>query len=95
MDKTHEELSLKRLMLSRDYSQSMKELGEIKQRKAVAVLSLLPNCKSQKEAELRYSVTEDGQREIYLTYYTKGIIEEMRATKTQIEILNAQAYNQY
>ena len=92
---THEELSHKRMLLGSDYGKSMKELGEIKQKRAIAILTLLPECKSQKEAELRFSVTEDGQREIYLTYFTKGIIEEMRALKTQIEILNAQAYNQY
>lgn len=92
---THDTLSLKILELGREYSQIMKELGEIKQKKSLEIISLLPQCKSIKEAELKYSVTEDGQRETYLNYYSKGLIEEMRAAKQRVQVLNSQAYSQY
>lgn len=89
------ELSIKCHLLSNEYKEKMRELGVIKRNKVIVVMALLPGSKSIKEAELKYAVTEDGQKEIELTYYTKGLIEEIRALKQQIAILQSEAYNSY
>ena len=70
----------------------MKELVEIKQRKALKMIELMAEHGTKAKAEVYWDATEDGLKEIKLNLYSKGLLELVRATKTEIEILQAQAY---
>lgn len=88
MEYNHQELALKRRKLALEYKENMKRLGEIKQEKAVKLIEIMgrEDTKSQKHAELIFSTTEEGQEELKITFYCKGLIELMRALKTEIDI---------
>ena len=73
----------------------MQELAEIRKRKAFEIIKLLDAHKTVAKAELYYQATEDGQKEIELVMYCRGLIELMRSVKTEIEILNVESYNKY
>jgi len=92
---TPTELAEKRRKLAQEYNEKMKELSEIKKRKVFAIIELLPTNKSINKAELMWSATEDGQKEIELEYYCKGLIELMRSIKTECDLKNAEAFGQY
>jgi hypothetical protein len=89
------ELAVKRRKLSQDYNEKMKELAQIKKDKALKIISLLPENKTVSRAELIFSGTPEGQREIELTYYCKGLIELIRSLKTEVDIKNAESWGQY
>jgi hypothetical protein len=95
MEYSPQDLAIKRRKLALEYKQVMKDLAELKKRKPEQVIFLLAEHKTISKAELYYSATEDGQKEIELTLYAKGLIETMRAVKTEIEVLQGEAYNQY
>jgi hypothetical protein len=73
----------------------MKQLGEIRKRKAFKIIELLGEHKTVSKAELYWQTTEDGQKEIELTMVSKGLIELIRSIKTEVEIKQSEAYNQY
>jgi len=95
MEKTPQYLATKRRQLAQEYNEKMKELAEIQKKKALDIIKLLDEHKTVAKAELYFKATDDGQKEIELTMYCKGLIELMRATKTEIEILNAESFNHY
>lgn len=92
---TPQELAEKRRKLAQEYNEKMKELSEIKKRKVFAIIERLPAHKSINKAELYWQSTPDGQKEIELEYYAKGLLELVRAIKTEVDIKQAEAYNIY
>ena len=90
-----QELATKRRKLAQEYNEKCKELAELKKKKALEVINLLAEHKTINKAELYFSATEDGQREIELTMYCKGLLELMRAVKTEVDIMQGEAYSQY
>lgn len=95
MEITPEQLAIRRRELATDYNSKMKELGEIKKRKAFKMIELLGEHKTANKAEMYWATTEDGQRETELTMYCKGLLELMRAAKTEIDIKHAESFGQY
>lgn len=73
----------------------MKELGEIKKRKALKIIELLAEHKTASKAELFYAATEDGQKMIEIEYYCKWLIELIRSLKTECDIIQAESFGQY
>lgn len=92
---TPQELAEKRRKLAQEYNEKMKELSEIKKRKVFAIIERLPAHKSINKAELYWQSTPDGQKELELEYYCKGLIELMRSIKTECDLKNAEAFGQY
>lgn len=92
---TPEQLAVRRRELAMDYNSKMKELGELKKKKAFKMIELLNEHKTASKAELYWSTTDEGQKEIELTFYTKGLIELMRSVKTEIEMKSAEAFGNY
>ena len=92
---THRELAEKRRKLAQEYKAKMTELAEIKKGKALKIIELLGEHKTISKAELYFSATEAGQKEIEIEYYCKGILELMRAVKTEVDIKNAEAFGSY
>lgn len=95
MEYTPHDLAVKRRKLALEYKDKMKQLAEIKKKKALAILEILPNAKSIKHAEMIYDCSEDGQEELELTYYLKGLIEVMRSLKTEIDVAQGESYGQF
>lgn len=95
MDFSPQELATKRRNMALEYRNKMKELADIKKRKAFEILKLMATHKTMAKAEAVFAATDDGQKELELTFYLKGLLEVLRATKTEIDILQAEAYNQY
>ena len=92
---TPEQLSVKRRKLSLEYSAKMKELAEIKKEKAMLIIKLIAEHNSVAKAERYFSATDLGQKEIELEYYCRGLIETMRAVKTEIDMKHAESFGQY
>ncbi len=90
-----QELATKRRKLALEYKDKMKELAEIRKKKVFEIIKLLEEHKTINKAELYYSATEDGQKAIEIELYCKGLLETMRAVKTEVEILQSELYNQY
>lgn len=88
-------LATRRRELAQEYKKIMEELGELKKKKAFKIIELMAEHKTKAKAEVYYEATEDGQKEIQLTYESKGLLELMRAAKTEIDIMNAESFNQY
>ncbi len=93
--KSPEYLAIKRRKLALEYKKIMQELAEIKKDKAEKVIFLLAEHNTINKAELYYSATDDGKKEIELTLYAKGLLETMRAIKTEIEVKNLENMNMY
>ncbi len=95
MKYTPQQLATKRRKLALEYKEKMSELARVKQRKVSVVIELLATHKTINRAELYFSATEDGQKEIFLEMYLKGLLETMRAVKSEADLLNAESFNQY
>ena len=95
MEYTPEQLAIKRRQLAQDYNNKMKELAEIRKKKSFKIIELIGEHKTISKAELFYSATDEGQKEIELELYCRGLLELMRSIKTEVDIKNAEAFNQY
>jgi len=73
----------------------MIELAEIQKKKALKLIELMAEHGSKAKAEVYYNATPEGQKEIEITYYCKGLLELMRSVKTECDIKNNEAFNQY
>jgi len=82
------QLSEHNMLLSREYNEASKELGRLKQQRAVKWLELRKDCKTDKEADNVWAATPEGQREIELTYLCKGLEKEMSNTKAHLRVLD-------
>lgn len=92
---TPQDLATKRRKLALEYKEKMKELGEIKKRRAFEILRLLAEWGSMPKADAHYATTPDGQKMIELEFYCRGLLETMRAVKTEVDIMQSEAFNQY
>ena len=92
---THTELAIKRRNLALEYKEKMTELAQIKKDKAIKIIKLLDEHKTINKAELYFSATEQGQKEIELTMYSKGLLELMRSLKTEIDIKINESYGNF
>lgn len=97
MEYTIQQLATKRRQIIQEYNEKLKELAEIKKRKAFKIIEIMaqPEIKSQKHAELIWDSTPDGQKEIELTFCAKGLIELARSVKTEITVKNNEAFGTY
>ena len=94
-DYTPLELATKRRKLAQEYKLKMQELAEIKKKKVFKIIELLAEHNTMSKAELYFQATPEGQKELELIYYTKGLIETMRSVKTEVEMKSAEAMGQY
>lgn len=94
-DYTPAQLAEKRRNLALDYREKMKELADLKKKKAIKIIELLGEHKTATKAELYYNATDEGQRMIELEYYCKSLIELMRSVKTECDLKGAEAFGQY
>lgn len=90
-----QELAIKRRKLSLEYREKMTELAEIQKRKAFKIIELMAEHKTVSKAELYWDITDDGQKEIELSMYLRGLLELIRALKTEIDIKNNEAFGTY
>ena len=67
-----------------EYAAAGNELARIKVEKSTALLMLMTTEKSCKAAEMAWSATPQGQREIILTYLLKGLEKRQSALRTKI-----------
>ena len=95
MDYSPQQLATKRRKLALEYKEKLQELGEIKKRRAFEILKLLAEWGSMPKADAHYATTEDGQKMIELEFYCRGLLETMRAVKTEVDILQGETFNQY
>lgn len=89
---TAQELATKRRMLALDYKKQMKELSDIRKRKVFEIIKLLAEHKTLNKAQLYWSATEDGQKEIELELYCRGLLETMRAVKSEVEVMQIERW---
>jgi hypothetical protein len=82
-------------MLALEYREKMKELAEIKKRKAFKMIELLAEHKTSSKAEMYYNTTDDGQKELELSFYLRGLLETIRSLKTEVDVKQGEVYNQY
>jgi len=92
---TPQQLAEKRRKLAQEYKSKMTELAEIRKGKALKIIELIGEHKTVSKAELYFSATDDGQKEIEIELYCRGLLELMRSIKTEVDIKNAESYGQY
>lgn len=95
MEYTPQQLATKRRKLALEYKDKLKELADIKKRKAFTIIELMVLHKTASKAEIYYNATKDGQKQIELEMYCRGLLELMRAVKTEVDIKNNEAFGQY
>lgn len=82
------ELSERNMLLAREYNEASKELGKLKQQRAVKWLEIRKSCKTDKEADNQWAASPEGQRELELSFLCKGLEKEMAATKAHLRVLD-------
>ena len=90
-----QQLAIRRRELSVEYKENMKELAEIQKRKAFKIIELMAEHKTVSKAELYWNTTEDGQREIELVMISRGLLELMRAVKSELEVKQAEGWGNF
>jgi len=94
-DYTPEKLAIRRRELAIEYKEKMSELAEIKKKKAFKIIELMAEHGTKSKAEVYFEVTDEGQKELEITYYSKGLLELMRSIKTEVDIKNNEAFGRY
>ncbi len=97
MEYTHDNIMAlvrKQQTMAEEYNTMMKELAQIRNRKAIEIIKLIDIHKTISKAEKYWAVTEDGMRETEIDLYSKGLVEIKRSIKTELNIIQAQSYNQ-
>lgn len=58
-----------------DFNKNMIELASLKKKKAIDIINFRSEkwCKSYADAERQWEITDNGQKEIELIYYSKGL----------------------
>jgi len=92
---TFQELATKRRQLALEYKTKMARLAELKKNKALKLIELMAEHKTKAKAEIYYDATPEGQESIEIEYYCRGLLELMRSIKTECDIKQSEAYNQY
>lgn len=87
MEKPHE-ISERNLELARQYSMAAQELGQLKKNAGVRWLLFRKEVKTNKEADMLYDASVEGQREIELTYLCKGLEKELSAARSHLRVLD-------
>lgn len=95
MKYTPGQLAAKRRQLALEYKEKMKEIAELRQKKAIRIIELLAEHKTVSKAELYYNAEDNGQKLIELEFYCKGLLELMRSVKTEADIKHAESFGQY
>lgn len=95
MSYTPQQLATRRRELAQEYRQLKQEMKEIKKKKAFKMIELMAEHGSKAKAEVYYFATKEGQREIEVKYECEGLIELIRAAKTEIDIMVGESMNQY
>ena len=95
MEQTPDVLAHNRRMMAEDYEKYQKRIGEIQKAKASKIIMLLVEHKTISKAELYYNATDEGQELLELTYKCKGLLELMRACKTEIDIINSEQFGRF
>lgn len=93
MDSPHT-LAERRVTLSAEFSAASEELGKLKAFRAIRWLVLRKDCKTDKECDRTWEATAEGQREMILTYKTKGLEKEISALNTMLRVLDMEARSQ-
>lgn len=70
--------------MAESYAEAGNRLAVIKNEKSTAVLMLMTECKTNTEANWRWSATPSGQEETTLTFLLKGLEKRMAALRTKI-----------
>jgi len=95
MESTPIELIIQHTQLAREYNEMQIELAAIKKRKALDIIPLMVDHGSKAKAEVMYGATEDGQRELELTYLSRGKLELKRAIKAELEVNKNESWGNY
>lgn len=95
MTLTPQNLATRRRELAMEYKKNMEELSEIQRRKAFKIIKLVEEYKTVSKSELHWGITEDGQREIELTMACRGLLELMRAVKSELEVMIGEGYGNF
>ena len=67
-----------------EYSISSNKLACIRNEKSSAIMVLMSDSKSVKEAEMKWNATESGKEETTLVYFLKGLEKRMSALRAKI-----------
>lgn len=87
MDKPHE-ISERLVKIASLYSTYSAEISVLKRDHAGRWLTLRKEAKTNKEADMLFASTQEGQREIELSYLLKGFEKEMSALRTHLRVLD-------
>jgi hypothetical protein len=89
------ELAESQYTMSQEYSKLSAELGGLRKNKSIAWLELRKNCDTDKQAEMLWESSEEGQRATQIPFILKGLEKEMSSAKALLKTLSDEAHNQY
>lgn len=75
MEKTNAQLILEYREATDNYNDNMIKLADLKKKHAIEIIRLRSQdgCKSYADAERQWEATPEGQKEIELLFYSKGL----------------------
>lgn len=85
------QLAERRVALSAEYSAASEELGKLKANRAIQWLLIRKECKTDKEADNTWAASEQGQREIILSFKCKGLEKEISGISSFLRVLDGEA----
>lgn len=82
------EISERNRELAFEYRNYANEFAKLKSEKAVVWLAIRKDAKTNKEADMLYDATPDGQRLIRVKYIMDGLSRQMSAEKAHLRVLD-------
>lgn len=90
---TPHELGEKKLELSAEYERLSELLSELDKKRPFQWVEVRKTCKSVKEADMLYDMSEDGQATITIKSRLQAIEKRVSAISSMLYILNNEARN--
>lgn len=92
---TPEQVDSYSILLCTWYEKYSEELAEIEISMPAEWLKLKQDCKTNREADLRYDMSDNGKRRIKLKYTLKATEKLISALRDRLRRLNNESFSQY
>ena len=93
-ERTTAEIIMEHRRASNSYNEKINELSVIKRAKALKIIEMIAKHKTVSKAELYYSATDEGQKEIELSMTCKGLEKIISSLNTELRMIRGEFWGQ-
>lgn len=93
-ERTTADIIMEHRRATNEFNEKIKELIEIKKKKPFKIIELMAEHKTVSKAELYYSATDEGQKEIELSMTCKGLEKIISSLNTELRMIRGEFWGQ-